>query len=320
MELVALRNQIEETNALLARLERDLASYPQRSSLVLAVESLTRKRTKLEAEFSAAADRVGMDICRYRIVGIGERRPSVRSISEVLAAFQSAVTLVYDGLVNEPKDRGRVGVEVLEKTEFEFGYTSPGSLVVNLIVPNERMILRDSDLDDAVATVFEMSRAASPAEIRRYTKKVGRAAVRGLYRWVDKHIDSDSGVDVEWRRQLDVRSELILQQQEFRELKKVIGEVIDSHSEEREEELVLTGWLVGADLKTKRFRFQGPEGVEIAGKFDDAISESHAAEIPHRYEVQLTRRTRSRFGTDAIDEEYFLKHLASVMPGASRAS
>ena len=77
MELVTLRNQIEETNVLLTRLEHDMASYPQRDSLILQIESLTRMRSKLEAEFSAAADQLGMDICTYRIVGARERRPSV---------------------------------------------------------------------------------------------------------------------------------------------------------------------------------------------------------------------------------------------------
>ena len=147
-------------------------------------------------------------------------------------------------------------MEALEHTEFEFGYTTPGSLVVNLVIPNERLLLRGSDLDDAVAIVFEMSRASSPSDILHYAEKIGRAAVRGLYEWVDKHVDSGAGVDVEWRRALEVRSELVLQQQEFQRLK----EVIDVCSDEQEEELVLTGWLTGVDVKTKRFRFQGPGG------------------------------------------------------------
>ena len=55
MEHATLRNQIKETNTLLERLERDLAANPQRTSLTLAIESLSRRRDKLEAELSAAA-------------------------------------------------------------------------------------------------------------------------------------------------------------------------------------------------------------------------------------------------------------------------
>ena len=50
-----MRRQIDDTNALLERLERDLAANPQRDTLALAIDSLTCRRRKLEAELSAAA-------------------------------------------------------------------------------------------------------------------------------------------------------------------------------------------------------------------------------------------------------------------------
>ena len=53
--VLRMRRQIDETNALLERLERDLAANPQRDTLALAIDSLTRRRRKLEAELSAAS-------------------------------------------------------------------------------------------------------------------------------------------------------------------------------------------------------------------------------------------------------------------------
>ena len=309
MDLITLRNQIEDTNSLLMRLHRDLTSYPDRSTLLLEIDSLTRRRRQLESEFATAADQFGQDICRYRILGSAERRPSVRNVAQVLDAFQRLVTIVYDGLTNRPKERGRASAESIEQTDFEFGYSSPGSLVVNLIIPNERLLLRESDLDDAVTTVFEMARARSSKDILTYAERAGRASVRSLYAWVDTHIDSDCGVDVEWSRQLEVRSELVLQRQEFQRLKEMIVE----SGEEEKEEMDLTGWLTGADVKRKWFRFRGPDDLEITGSFGDAISEAHAAEIPHRYGAHFVKTSRVQFATDLSDEQYFLERLISVM-------
>ena len=48
-----LPNHIEETNTLSERLQHDLAANPQRTSLMLALESLSRRRAKLQAVLSA---------------------------------------------------------------------------------------------------------------------------------------------------------------------------------------------------------------------------------------------------------------------------
>ena len=309
MDLVNIRNRIEETNQILGQLERSLASNPHVESLALEIESLARQRDALEAEFASAANQIGKDICTYRITGIGDRRPTVQTITSVLSRFQRAVTIVYDGLVNGPKERGRVRAESYNITSFEFGYTSPGSLIVTLTISNDRLMFRGSDLDDAVTTVFDMACAKSTSDIRGYVDKVGYAAVQGLYSWVDSHVEAGVGVDLIWQRELDVRADLLMDHPQFEYLRTVIDEV----GAALEEDIVITGWLMGADLKTGQFRLQGPEGSEVTGKFDDAISESHVAQLPHRYTAELRKTSQLVESTGKSKESYFLRSLRSAM-------
>ena len=73
--------------------------------------------------------------------------------------------------------------------------------------------------------------------------------------------------------------------------------------------------LVGADTKSRRFHFvvddadDGIQGEDIRGKFFDAISDSHQAEIPKRYIAHLHKTTQISFATEDEDVSYFLERL-----------
>ena len=81
-------------------------------------------------------------------------------------------------------------------------------------------------------------------------------------------------------------------------------------SEESDSDLAVSGILVGADTKSRRFHFVTDDTDEdIRGKFSDAISESIHAEIPMRYVAHLHKTTQISFATEDEIVSYFLERL-----------
>ena len=220
------------------------------------------------------------------------------------------MTVVYDVQKNSiPKERAKVAPNVRNESSFNFGYTFSGSLGVVLTIPNERRIILDSHLDEAIRKLFSLAKVSRISEIRVFAKKLGLASIRAMYKWASGHAQAGLGVDIEWRRENVIRANLLAQQPELEQLCRMIEET----SDEEKTKFSIEGELRSINVDTRRFILLEKSGILIRGSYKDAISDSHRAVLPGgRYRADITKVERVRYSTDEEKSEYHLERLEEL--------
>lgn len=302
--LLEIQQQLQETNAAISNLERATAQSDPSPSLQAMVSSLTKRQRNLEAKFLEAADGLGVDVFSYRLTH-GAGQPTAAGLSSALGDFQQVLSIVYDAIKNGPKQRGRVSAEVAEDTALHFGYAFAGSVGMVFTIDNDRLLIGETELDESIKTIFEMAKTHSTDEMSKFAHRLGAPPIRALYKWANDLVMYGLGADIEWRRGREVRTSVTVQVPELEELRRVI----DATSEEREEEITVTGELAGADVATKRFHMRFPDAEDIRGTFSDAIASEHKAAIPQSYKAVIRMTTKTRFSMDEDEVTYFLLRL-----------
>lgn len=308
LDLLSLQTLIQDTTAALASLERAAATSPDDPSLAVAGVSLRRRQEELEAEFLRTADALGVDVCSYRLFAL-DASPKVGPVGSALTAFQSLVSSVYAAIrAQRPLQRSRPSPEVLAATEFEIGYVFSGSVGFVLTIPNARLLIGESYLDEAVGRVFKMATAETPEEIAVFASDLGPAAVRELYRWTDVLASHQLGADLDWRRGSEIRAGLDLPPARARQLRDTIALT----SEAEDETLLLVGELVGIDTAQLTFHFRVPEAEDIRGTLDSALAFREPAKVPAAYRVQVIKTTRVRYSTEEDEVRYVLTAMVPL--------
>ncbi len=306
-ELSYIGERIQDTEAALARLNRQLAAHPGRPSILLEIRSLEKMRRGLESEFSQTSAQLGLEVCNYRIISeTGHVR--VSGLGAALQDYQNVFSVFYDAIKsNRPKERAKIGSEIGEESAFEFGYAYAGSVGFVLTVPNERMLF-DTVLDQTVQSVFETVRADRPEQIREIARHVGPAPIRAIHKWATANVANEFSVEILWRRGDSLRNQVLIQHAEFKRLRQAISET----SDERVTEFVVTGQLVGVDVKKDFFRILPDSGGEIRGAVVGTIDEAHTVELPKRYRATIRKTTKIVYSTDEEKPVYELLRVEQI--------
>jgi hypothetical protein len=305
--IAEVREHLLETTAAIAKLERAIADSAESPSLLLNMHSLQRRKADLEERFRFLAAEMELDVCTYRLLP-EQDDPSVLSLSKALMDFQLLFSIVYDALKTGPKkQRARIGKDALAETSFGFGYVFSGSLGVVMTLPNERLLVGATQMDEAMGIIFEIAHASDRDAISEFARRLGPPTVRSAYAWAVDHIESKLNVSIEWRHDQEVRSSLLIQLPELERLRDAIAET----SDEIVEEVTIEGELVGADIPARKFHMQTAVG-EIRGWFIDAIGEEHRVTVPRRYEAVLQKTTRIHYSTEKEETTWLLLRLRPI--------
>ena len=306
-KLAEIQEQLLETNAAMAELDKAIAKDARSLSLAATMQSLEKRYQKLEANFLTEADNIGIDVCAYRVFR-DEGFPTVKGLSSVLGDFQNLVSTVYDSIKTiTPKVRARISAKTAAETEFRFAYTFSGSVGVVLTITNQRLLFGESHLDESLHVISDMTKVHDSPEVLEYSRRLGPASIRALYNWAYDHAEAGLGVDIEWRRQQLIRTRLFTQRPEFEKL----YQTISATSDEIVSEQTVRADLVGVDVARRSFHLQLDTGENIRGSLSKAldISEKQTVELPKRYSAQIRKIEKIRFSTEEEDISYNLLNL-----------
>lgn len=304
-DLLDIQEKIQDTNAMIARMEGQLAAHPNMHHLLaINLQALHKRKGQLESQFGIASSEAGVDVCSYRFLP-EHGRPKLAGLARAMLNYQKVLSIFYDAIKSGPKQKAKMGADILTQTALEFAYAFPGSIGFVFTIPNERLMLIESGLDEAVRTLFEVARAAKPADILEYAKRLGPAPIRTLYEWADGHVKALLSAEIEWRRGQEVRMRALIQRPEFERLQLVLSET----SEETQETLRLTGVLLGGDAATHSFHFD-PDigGGDIRGG-SDIFDPAHPGGFPKRYMATIRKTTQVKFSTEQDITYYDLLRL-----------
>lgn len=306
--LLEITEKLQDTQAAITRLENTAAHNPDSTSLLLTLGSLRKRQIDLETQFAEVTSTHFLDVCSYRLFSDNkeEERPTLRAFTKTLLDFQNLFTQVFAAIrKGQPKERSSVTAEVAAETAFGLAYTFTGSLGAVLTLPNDRVLFDQSDIDQAIDTVFELAKAESPQKIATYAKQLGAAPIRTLYNWATDQVQSGLSSQIEWRREKEVRSNLLVQFPELEQLKRAI----ESTSDEEEDKLVLPGLLVGIDTVSRTFHMSFEEGEDIRGKMDKSIGLEKPVEVPGAYTATIIRTKKIFYSTEKENVYHYLVSL-----------
>ncbi len=301
--LAELQSLIQEMGAGLSRLDHAIAADPNSTSLVLAAKSFRNQYDQLQEQFLAEANRLEVDVCTYRMFAVmGSARLTLNEITKTLHDFQELFTTVFRALRSRTiKRRSQI-----KDPDFGFAYSFPGSLGVTLTLPRELQLFgSEQDFVDTIQTVFGMASARTADEILQYARNIGRAAVQQMDTWAADHTDHGLGADIGWKIQTPAPKRLFIQPPEIGSLRRAIS--LSAYSEPKNIEIV--GELHGADTDRKSFHFKTETGQDIYGRFSDAITPEHRAQLPAPYMAKVRVTTQTLYATEREADDYFLLSL-----------
>src|SRR5579883_547787 len=180
-DLLDIQEKLQDTNAMLAQVERQIAANPNIPSLLVNLRALHNRKRQLESQFDSAAAQVGIDVCRYRLLTEGQ--PKIAAIAKTMLDYQELISILFDALKNGAKQTAKIGADILAETSLDFAYTFPGSVGFTLTIPNERLLLIESALDECVRIVSRLVKSKVPEDILGYARQFGSAPIRSLFRW-----------------------------------------------------------------------------------------------------------------------------------------
>jgi len=229
-------------------------------------------------------------------------------LGDTLKNFQTWLTTVFDAVRTGPKERARPSAEMVRQTTLDFGYAFAGSLGFVFTIPNERLLLGDTDLDRAVDAMFRMLHSQTQEELGHFAHDFGISAIRRMYDWANTHARYIVSADIKWRRKEEVRKEVLLQAPEADNLCRLI----DATNEVENEVTTLIGQLVGADTATNTFHLRFPNSPDIKGNMNQKFSHSGDLTLDRKYTATLLMTKTIRYATDSEDITYELLELRTL--------
>lgn len=304
-ELVNLIELIRDTQAEIARAENAVAKNGLDLGLELAIDSLERRLLELEQQFAQATAVEEIDVCSYRLMS-GPGRYPVAALGRTFVTFQNLFSVLYDVIKrNQPRKRANLPPESTFESAFDFGYAYSGSLGFVFTLPNERMLLGESLLDMAMGTLMQFPQATSTEQISELAHKYGAAPVRLAYQWARAHVDAGMSVDVQWRRQNEVRLQMLTQVPDLQRL----TDLIASTSDIERDNITVYGQLVGIDTAARTFHLIVDQRTDIRGSLHATFKRPEPCLIDHYYTAKIEVETRVHYATETEDKNYFLMSL-----------
>lgn len=306
-ELLDLREKLQDTHATMARLREAMAATPNDEGLALMAESLVSRQENLEGRFSEVANTQQLDVCKYRLIPETGQAYPILGLSKILGEFQELVTTVFDAIkTHKPKTRARIAPELVQMSSFDFGYVVPGSLQIVLTVPNDRLLLVESELDQAVSTVFRLMKSNDSREIGELAAQVGVASIKKLYELAKDHYKYALSADITWLRAKEPRGDVLVQPAEFERLCGRLSE----KSDETNEAITVEGRLVGLDVDLGTFHMAFAEGEDIRGRIGGAFRDGgRPSEVPGNYIAGMMKTTVIYYSTQEDKVSYELVEL-----------
>ncbi len=154
--LLDIRDKLRDTHAAIARAEVELSVNRDDEGLGLMLESLVQRQRSLESAFLEAAYRDQVEVCSYRLIKEQDGNFPIAALGDTLKNFQTWLTTIFDAIRTGPKEKARPSADIIQQTTLDFGYGFAGSLGLVFTIPNERLLIGESDLDHAIDAMFRM--------------------------------------------------------------------------------------------------------------------------------------------------------------------
>lgn len=302
-------DDMREVDGIISRLERAAEAHPDDEISRFNAGSFLKRRNDLVRRLNDQLRQEQADLIEYRMQRPAGSNYPVRAVTNALGAFQELLTAVFDTVRSgAPKRRYRPSNDSINLSTLDFASARSGSMVLSLSVPNERLLLVESELDRAFSDVFTILRARTGDEFRQLVGRVGVASISKVYQWADANATYGIDTRIRWGKSQVETREFFVSRSEAG----VIRDILAETSEEETTPAEISGVLLGFNAHSEDFQLKSFDEVSISGKLSDSFPVGDRWIINAAYKARLTRTATIKFSTGEETERWVLQDMSPL--------
>lgn len=197
---------------------------------------------------------------------------SVRSLTTILGGFQNLSDSIANTLYNQPSEKGKIPQEILDFNEMIFKEARAGSFKAVLELKHSPQSSSEEPVQSqTLSELFELLFSSGGEEsLSDSISFLGPRTLRNYAEWTKTLRDLDTTVEVEWMSSYKGSSKVTINPDKAENIYKMLSDFSDPS----EEEISLSGKLMGANVRTKTFEINTSDGEIITGRISkDALPE-----------------------------------------------
>ncbi len=288
-----LLDDLAEADTVGHALRRFAEAEPRDPIATINLDAVMRRRRDLERELGALLGREQHDLIRYRIELFDGNAPPAAAVARSVLLFQSLVTAAFDAIRTVPKRLYQPSNESIRLSSLSFAGPPAGRTAIHFTIPNDRLLILESDLDAAFAIVFELLTARAKTAFRNIAGRAGIASVAAAFAWAENAAQHGLTTTITWRKASDERRTISLSHSDALLFRTAIAAIAD----EAVEPVECDCELLSLDEAAGTFRIENADGATIVGGLADGFPPGGSWTTRRWYTAVLHRATRVRYAT-----------------------
>jgi hypothetical protein len=298
-------DDLAEADSVAHQLRRLAEAEPRDQIVAINLGAVIRRRTDLERELGTFLATRQRDLIRYRIELFDGSAPPAIAIARSIVLFQTLVTAAFDAIRSTPKRLYQPSHEAVRISALSFARAPGGNADIHFTIPNDRLLLLASDLDEAFGIVFDLLSARAKTMFRNIATRAGIASVTAAHAWAENAAQYALTTTIAWRQASDERRVISLSHSDALLFKTAI----DAVSDETVDEVDRQCELLAIDDATGTFRIEVSGGETITGVLAEGFPRGGSWTTRHWYTAVLQRAIQVRYATGEETVRWSLRRL-----------
>lgn len=297
-------DDLAEADAVAHELHRLAEAEPRDEIVAINLDAVMRRRRDLERDLGTLLTTQQLDLVRYRVELFDGSDPPAVAVARSIVLFQTLVTAVFDAIRTAPKRLHHPSHENMRMSSLSFARAPGGSAAIHFAIPNDRLLVLETDLDETFGLIFELLMARSKTMLRSIAARAGIASVSAAHAWADNAVQHGLTTTIAWRKASDERRMIALSHSDALLFKTAIEAVNDETVEEVDRQCE----LLSIDENMGTFRIE-VSGETIAGTLADGFPRRGNWTTRHWYTAVLLRAVKVRYATGEEIVRWSLRRL-----------
>lgn len=298
-------DDLAEADAVAHDLRRLAEADPRDDIVTINLDSVKRRRADLERKLRTLLATRQVDLIRYRVDLFDGSAPPAIAIARSIVLFQTLVTAAFDAIRSTPKRLYHPSHENIRMSSLSFARAPGGNADIHFTIPNDRLLLLASDLDETFGLVFDLLMSRAKTMLRNIGARGGIASVAAAHAWAENAVQYGLTTTIAWRKASDEQRAVTLSHSDALLFKTAIEAV----SDETVEEIDRPCELLALDDASGTFQMEVSGGDTISGILADGFPRGGSWTTRHWYTAILHRAMRVRYANGEETVRWTLRRL-----------
>jgi hypothetical protein len=298
-------DDLAEADSVAHVLQRLAEADPRDEIVTINLDSVKRRRADLERNLRTLLATRQADLIRYRVELFDGSAPPAVAIARSIVLFQTLVTAALDAIRSTPKRLYHPSHESVRMSSLSFARTPGGNTDLHFTIPNDRLLLLASDLDETFGVVFDLLMSRAKTMFRNIAARGGIASVTAAHAWAENAVQYGLTTTIAWRKASDEQRVVTLSHSDALLFKTAIEAVSDETVDEVDRQCE----LLALDDASGTFRMEVSGGETITGILAEGFPRGGSWTTRHWYTAILHRAMRVRYANGEETVRWTLRRL-----------